>query len=159
MKLTLRKCTQNDIDIMYKIANDPTVRENAFNTAPIIYENHVKWYKDSMDNAKRKMYIAEDSGTIVGQIRLDIQKDKSVISYAIEKENRNKGYGSEVLKLIKIEAMKNNISMLEGLVKKNNIASIKAFRKNKFIEFEEKDYYKYIYLLRGGDRNEFDKNR
>lgn len=155
MSLVLRKCTIDDIDIIYSISNDPEVRANSINNNLILYKDHCKWFIDSLHNHDRIMYLIEDDNNIVGQIRLDKQNYKGIISYSIEKNNRNKGFGSRVLNIIKFEAKKNNILIIEGVVKKNNIASIKAFRKNGFIEFDEKEFFRYTYILREEDSIEF----
>ncbi|MBC2455900.1 GNAT family N-acetyltransferase [Clostridium beijerinckii] len=158
MSLILRLCNEKDIDIVYKMANDSTVRENAFSGDAIPYDDHCRWYADSLANVDRIMYIAEERNVIVGQIRLDKQNNKAIISYSVEKNNRKKGYGKQILRSIKREAMLNGIVMLEGLVKKRNVASRKAFVHNGFIESEEENYFRYIYLLKSGDNIEIDKN-
>lgn len=158
MEMTLRLCDENDIDVIYKLANDPTVRDNAFSSNRIHYKDHCEWYAEGLIDENRIMYIVEKDNVIIGQIRLDKQKDKAIISYSIEKNNRRKGYGRKVLELIKKEAILNGIVILEGLVKKNNIASRKAFTSNRFIESEEDTYFKYIYLLKSGDNIEVGKD-
>ena len=35
---------ENDCSLIYNLSNDPLVRSNSFNSEPIIYENHVKWF-------------------------------------------------------------------------------------------------------------------
>lgn len=145
----LRLCNGNDIDIIYSMLNDPTVRENAFNSSMIPYEDHYKWYSRSLMNKNRIMYIVEKDKVVIGQIRLDKQENKATISYSIEKNNRRKGYGKQILDLIKREAIINDITILEGLVKKNNIVSRKAFISNGFIESEENTYFKYTLFIKG----------
>jgi len=159
MLLMLRLCNEDDIDVIYRMANDSTVRENAFDSSIIPYEDHCKWYSGSLMNKNRIMYIVEKNKVAIGQIRLDKQDNKAIISYSIEKNNRRKGYGKHILDLIKREAMINDITILEGLVKKSNIASRKVFISNRFVEFEEDTYFKYIYSLKGGDDIEINKNK
>ena len=36
--------TSEDCNLIYNLSNDPLVRANSFNSEPIIYENHVKWF-------------------------------------------------------------------------------------------------------------------
>jgi len=158
MSLMLRLCNGNDIDIIYSMLNDPTVRENAFNSSMIPYEDHYKWYSRSLMNKNRIMYIVEKDKAVIGQIRLDKQENKGIISYSIEKKNRSKGYGKEILGLIKSEARISGITILEGLVKKDNMASRKAFISNGFSESEDNSYFKYTYMLKGGNEVEINKN-
>lgn len=158
MTLMLRLCDENDIDVIYRMSNDPTVRENAFNSRIIPYEDHCKWYNESLLNENRIMYIVEKDKFVIGQIRLDKQENEAVISYAIEKNSRRKGYGKQILDLIKREAISNDITVLIGLVKKNNVASRKSFLGNGFIEYEEKAYFRYTYFLKDGNEIENNKN-
>lgn len=148
IEVKLRKCEFKDMKVIYDIVNDLDVRKNSFTMNRIPYKEHVKWYKNSLNDNNKFMYVLEENKMIVGQIRMDKNNDEATISYSIEKNSRNKGYGSKLLNLIKYEAIKNNISIIEGFVKKDNIASIKAFRKNLFIEFKEENYYRYVYSLK-----------
>lgn len=158
MSLILRLCNEKDVNVIYMLSNDPTVRENAFNSNMILYEEHCKWYNESLKNKNRIMYIVTKDKAVIGQIRLDKQKDKAIISYSVEKNYRGKGYGKEILNLIKREAIINDVKVLEGLVKENNKASRKAFVSNGFIESEENQYFKYTYLLKDGNEFEINKN-
>lgn len=148
MKLLLRLCTEKDVDTIYRMLNDYEVRINSFNTKKISYEEHCKWYKESLTNKNRIMCIVEKNKITIGQIRLDIYQNKAIISYSIEKNNRGKGYGKEILNLIKKEAIIEKVLILQGFVKKDNIASRKAFIRSGFKETEEELYYKYTYLLK-----------
>lgn len=33
-----------DCSLVYILSNDPLVRANSFNSEPIVYENHVRWF-------------------------------------------------------------------------------------------------------------------
>ena len=142
----LRRCLMEDSDTLYKWANDPTVRINAFNTSPIPYEEHVEWFKKSIENKDRQIFILIKDNISVGQIRIDIEENIAIISYIIDEKERGKGIGSTMLNLLyeKIKADGFNIKILKGLVKKENIASRKAFINNGYIEIEDKEYIVYI---------------
>lgn len=158
MHFALRECIAEDIDIIYNMSNDPEVRENSFNTRKITYKEHCKWFEESLINKNRVLYIVEKDKIVIGQMRLDKQENKATISYSIKKDNRKKGYAKELLSLIKREAIVNKIEIVEGLVKKDNVASQKAFISSGFTESEEDSYYKYTYELRDGNKSEIDKN-
>ena len=36
--------TSEDCSLIYNLSNDPLVRINSFNSEPIFYENHVRWF-------------------------------------------------------------------------------------------------------------------
>lgn len=146
----LRRATEEDCDLIYKWANDIEVRQNAFNSNFIPYDEHCRWYKSSLDSINRIIYIATDGNREIGQIRLDKEENKSIISYSVNKSYRGRGYGKALIKLIKEEALKNDIIVLEGLVKKDNIPSQRAFISNKFIEYKEDRYFRYVFFLKEG---------
>ena len=58
-----------DCNLVFNLSNDPVVRENSFNTAPILYENHVKWYNKVINDSNILFYLIYDDDHFVGQLR------------------------------------------------------------------------------------------
>ena len=56
---------------MYELRNDPLVRASSFHTEEIPYEQHQKWYEQKRKNENCRIYILEDAGAPVGQVRAD----------------------------------------------------------------------------------------
>jgi RimJ/RimL family protein N-acetyltransferase len=141
----LRKCSLEDCDILYKWANDPTVRRNAFNTSPIPYSDHVDWLNKSLSYNKRIIFICMKGDKSVGQIRIDEEDFVGVISYVVDKSERGRGIGSKMLKMIHeiVSSEYKHISILKGLVKKENMASRKVFLNNGYRELEQNEYMVY----------------
>jgi RimJ/RimL family protein N-acetyltransferase len=142
----LRTATKEDVDILYNWANDKAVRQNSFNTAPIPYENHVKWFNNILSDDTVLQYImCDEADTPLGQIRLNLLRDKALISYSISPNHRGKGLGYKLLLLI-IDKAKNacpDIKTLVGQVKYENISSIKVFEKCGFERVDEPEYIEY----------------
>lgn len=44
MQIRSVKNGENDCSFVYNLSNAPLVRANSFNSEPIIYENHVRWF-------------------------------------------------------------------------------------------------------------------
>ncbi|MBU5436664.1 GNAT family N-acetyltransferase [Tissierella sp. MSJ-40] len=131
--------TENDCDLIFQWSNDKDVRLNSFNSNPIKYEDHIKWFKDKMKSNDSIMYIFKVCDGKVGLIRLDkLENNTYIINYSIAREHREKGYATILLRLVK-EKYKD--SFLIGKVKKENIASIKAFIKAEYIMKEKLDMY------------------
>lgn len=126
----LRKAEQGDMDLLFQWTNDPVVRRNSFNTDPIPYENHMKWFNKIMKDPTVIQFILMDDETPVGQIRLNVEGTEAEIGYSIGSEFRGKGYGHRVLQLVANEVIANHpeIEKLVAKVKPDNIASNKAFR-------------------------------
>lgn len=127
----LREATMQDMDLIYEWANDPAVRINSFNSEPIQYDTHVKWYNRIMSDESVLQFILMDDDTPVGQIRLNIDGDEAEIGYSIASAYRGKGYGHKVLQLVaeKVKADHHDIRCLVAKVKPENIASSKLFER------------------------------
>lgn len=125
----LRKAIRDDMDLLFKWANDPVVRSNSFNTDPILYENHVTWFKRIMEDPTVLQFIMMDDDIPVGQIRLTVKGNEAEIGYSVGSEFRGKGYGHKVLQLIADEVQKNHpgIKCLIAKVKPENTASNRLF--------------------------------
>jgi len=142
---SLRKAKQEDIKLLFKWVNDPEVRKNALNTDLIEWENHLNWFKNKLLNSKNKIFIFENGNTKIGQIRIDkADKERWVIDYSINKDQRGKGYGFFMTNALLRRY--NNFKFL-AIVRSENIPSQKVFEKLNFIrKFHQKEgIIKYYY--------------
>ena len=150
MEIEFKEATAEDCEIIYRWVNDFSVRKNAFNQNVIEYEDHKKWYENRLYSDDCFIFICSIHGTSVGHIRLDINENIGIIDYSVDKDERNKGYGTKILKdIVKfIENKDLNIMMLKGKVKNENIHSQKAFIKAGYEETMKKEYIEYRKKLR-----------
>jgi len=139
--IKLRKATYEDCYLLFDWANDEAVRANSFNSKKIDIEAHKQWLKNKLQDKNTELYIILNDGYNVGTIRIDNSDIEAMISYSIASEFRGKGIGKAVLKYIK-DNMKER--KLVGLVKHDNIASIKSFESAGYKKNIEKDYIKFI---------------
>lgn len=131
--------TEKDCDLLFQWINDKNVRLNSFKTELIKYKEHKRWFQKKIQSEDTKIYILKVNSKNVGVIRLEkIEDDSYLINYSIAKEYRKRGYGTELLRLIK---QKYNDDLLIGKVKKKNIFSIKAFIKAGYVMKSERDIY------------------
>ena len=119
-KFYLRKACEEDMNLLFEWANDPKVRQNAFHTEAIPYEEHQKWFYGLMKDEKRVQYIFMEEN----------------IGYSIASSMRGKGYGRKLLSLAQEEffASYPMVKKLIGQVKKENMASKKCFADSGFEE-------------------------
>lgn len=123
----LRNITENDLELIFKWANEEDVRQNSFNKENINYEEHKKWFLKKIKN-KDMFYLLQHNENKIGQIRVDKIDDGLLISYSIDREKRGKGYGRIIVELLEKELLKNKIDeKIIAYVKKSNIASVKIF--------------------------------
>ncbi|MDO4514018.1 MAG: GNAT family N-acetyltransferase [Lachnospiraceae bacterium] len=152
-EMTLREATPEDVDLVYKWANDPTVRANAFSTDPIPYDNHVAWYQGRLNNPDCHIYIGMTrENKPVGIIRVEKQREEpevGMISYSVDAGMRGKGIGTRLLSLVERKLCGTELTTLAGQVKPDNIASRKAFERAGFAESDRKaEYIEYRKALR-----------
>lgn len=119
--------------LLFTWANDKLVRSNALNENEIIWEAHVNWFLNRVNSKFTKMYILEDKGNNIGQIRFDYNKDSYywVISYSIDVNYRGMGYGSKIIQK-GLEIM--NRENILAIVKTTNIPSQKIFKRVGFLK-------------------------
>ncbi len=137
----LREATLEDIDLIFRWANDPIVRKNSFNSNPILYDNHVAWYHRMMEDDSVLQFVLMEDDEPVGQIRLTVEKDEAEIGYSIALNHRGKGYGHRILQLTEEEMKKHHpeIKRLIAKVKPENEASNRLFQSEDY----EMEYVKY----------------
>lgn len=140
--IRLRRVEESDCGLIYQWANDPETRKNSLNKAQILYEDHCRWFEGKLQDGDCDFFVCELKTKAVGQIRLDYLKGSAVISYSVAKDFRGQGLGSQMLKLVE-EQVKENILYLYGIVKKENIASQRAFAKNGYERQEVVEGYRY----------------
>jgi len=133
-QIKLRKVVEADADFLWHLANDPVVRAASFSTAPIPWDDHLKWLRMRLDDPSCIFFIAlnEDNAPI-GQVRFDITNKEAVISVSIKKEYRGKSYGTNLIQVSSKKVLDNtDIVKIHAYVKNNNQSSISAFLKANF---------------------------
>lgn len=156
MSLSLREVTAKDMDLLYCWANDKTVRQNAFHTEPIPYDDHRMWFARNLADRDVLMYILckllpngqEES---LGQIRLSIEDGTALIDYSIEASRRGQGFGSRMILMAeeKLRNLRGDVIYCKAQVKYENPASAKVFEKCGYDEQELEHYIEFEKRIRG----------
>ena len=124
---SLNKVKQEDAKLLFKWVNDAEVRNNALNTDLIEWEDHFNWFTNKLSDSESKIFIFKNENTEIGQIRIDkVDKDRWVIDYSIDNNQRGKGYG--FLMINALTRRYENLKFL-AIVKNENIASKRVFEK------------------------------
>ena len=90
MQSSFRLATINDADFVYNLRNSPDVRNISWNTEYIHYTDHLKFFKEHYK--EYRIIISQEQ--MVGFIRVN----NGNISIVLDREHRNMGIGSMVLK-------------------------------------------------------------
>ncbi|MEO1518362.1 MAG: GNAT family N-acetyltransferase [Bacteroidota bacterium] len=128
--MQLRKATTTDAMLYYNWANDEAVRKNSLRQNRIEWEHHRNWFAQKLQSEQSYLYILEEEGIPVGQIRYDIADGEAIIGFSIDRAWRGQGMGKAILqKSIPMfqQEIRDRVQGLKAVVKHNNIASLKVF--------------------------------
>lgn len=127
----IRPANISDMKNVFELSNDKLVRKNSINSNAIIWDEHVKWFNERLKKGNEPFYIIEDKNdNFIGQIKFDRKENNDIyISISISENYRGKHLASY---LIKQCSLKTNFKRILSVIKKENIASLKAFQKSDY---------------------------
>lgn len=136
---TLRTVRSEDESLLLEWANDGVVRANAFSTAPIEPQDHRRWFGAKLADRQCRIFIMEDDGgRPVAQIRFDLNGDEAEVDVSVAATARGRGFGAEIIRMGARKLFDETaVQRLVALVKRENIASMKAFLMAGFAVSEE----------------------
>lgn len=156
----MKKSSQNNRGIYIRFAeyddsvdifnwrNDEETRNSSFNSDLIDINDHDRWFKESLANPQRNIFIIIDTQcNKLGQIRFDRKKEIAEVSITINPKNRRQGIGSIGLsKAVNYYFDNFSVTLLIAKVKVNNNPSLKVFEKAGFkINQHFNDYVQLFY--------------
>lgn len=154
MALYLREAVKEDMDLLYRWANDSEVRKNAFHTEQIPLCTHKVWFENMLKdkNVLQYIFIEEHHGITkeIGQIRLSLDKDRAVIGYSIAKDMRGKGFATRMVQMAEEELreVRKEITVFVAKVKYENEASANVFEKCGYRASRKMEYIEYTKAIR-----------
>ena len=141
--LKLTKAEITDINDIFEWRNHPDIRKNFFDSEVITWNDHEKWFNKKLKDQDTTIYIAYYIENKIGTIRFEANESVIKTSIMLNPLFLGKGHGSHVIKLgvQKFIMEKKPDKQIIAEIKKDNIASIKAFQKADF----KKSGTTYIY--------------
>jgi RimJ/RimL family protein N-acetyltransferase len=98
--VALRPALAADADLLLVWANDPATRAASFGREPVARPDHIRWLAAVLRDRARRLWIAEEAGAPVGQLRVDRLPDGvGVVAVGLAPDARGRGLGREVLGL------------------------------------------------------------
>mgnify|MGYP002213005464 CR=1 FL=1 len=139
--LHIRVASWDDELFMFNLWNDPVARNMMKTKKKVSLTEHKKWFSDKMEKQDEPTFITlEGEKDIdekkVGVVRF-INQGKSLydVSIIVSPNYRNRGLGTDVLKLSVLEMKKKfPDSLLFAMYKKANVSVRKVFLNSKFFE-------------------------
>jgi ribosomal protein S18 acetylase RimI-like enzyme len=142
---SVRKAKQEDAKAIWDIRNHPASRKYSANSEEIPLEKHLSWFvKKYFSEEDNHCFVLVNSvGTAVGYCRFDLdsENDHYIVSLALDTDYHGKGLGGFLLNNV-LQRFRGKKDICAE-IQKDNIASVKLFQKNNFIEYNEneKNYY------------------
>lgn len=128
--LEARSANKNDEDLLLKWANDPLVRKNSFNPNIIMPKAHHEWFYARIKNIKNcKIVIIETKEALpIGQVRIEKEKNKWMITFSLADFARKKKIGTKMLNTALKKFINMGITDFFAKVKQDNKASYQVFK-------------------------------
>ena len=145
MFLRVRKASLSDSNFFFNLRNDPKVRKLSLKKNEINLNEHVRWFKNNLKKKHKILLVAYKKNYLIGIVRYDINNLKALVSIAVDKKFRDKGFGARMLKMS--EKFLKNKTLIISNVKKNNKSSLKIFKKNKFFITDVKKHITLMKLI------------
>ena len=152
-EVTLRPATEGDSDVLLAWRNDPEAIRFSVSGRGVTPAEHRDWLSVRLADPGNRLWIAEQDGTVVGQVRVDLKDGIGTVSIAVAPSQRGRGLGSAVLQAMVIEMQREaGIQRLRAQAHADNIASIRAFERAGF-HLEGRHEPDFIVLERGVGQN------
>lgn len=129
--MNLRRVRPEDCKLLWEWRNDSDVRIACFNSESVSWNKHTAWFDSKIKEPRCLMFICEDHGTDIGQVRLDCQANgRAEITVSISSNFRMNGFGSDMICLLlkKIQMHK----AIDAYIRLENTASQITFIKAGF---------------------------
>lgn len=140
--IKIRRAKQNDSKDIFEWRNDERTRHMSHTSQIIDWEDHKKWYLNSLDSKSLIMLICEDNRSEkIAIIRFDISISSAVISINLNPTKRGKGLAKPCL-ITSIKFFSKRyfeIKKIIAEIREDNIASQKAFLGIGFTKYKLKD--------------------
>jgi len=137
-EITVRRARSADVLPVFRLSNEPAVRECSINVRRIILAGHKKWFAEKLKDPSSLFLIAEYKGKFAGQVRFSLEGRTATLSISVAAKMRGLGAGRVILSKA-LEALLSRYPKTAVLayVKRDNTASRKLFENGGFKKIGE----------------------
>ena len=126
--VTLRRAIAGDAAFLLELRNDADAVRGSMTGRTVAPEEHGAWLATRLDSPGIRLWIVQDDGVDVGQLRLDIADGVGTVSIGIAADHRGRGLARAALGAVE-RALHGDmqITRLHADVHRENLGSRKAF--------------------------------
>jgi UDP-2,4-diacetamido-2,4,6-trideoxy-beta-L-altropyranose hydrolase len=131
LDITLRMATRDDCEAIYKWRNAEETRKHLFDHGLIKWEDHCRWFENTIRNPARVLLVGEFHDQEVGVLRYDHIGESAVVSVYLLPGTHGQGMGTQLLRA-GTDWVKQNFSDVKRIraeVLFSNFSSKRAFEK------------------------------
>lgn len=142
----LRKAIQDDCHKVFEWRNHPEIRRNFFDPSPLSWTEHQQWFLKAISSANVALLIGKSQDNPVGVLRYDFKGEQATVSIYVIPGFSGRRIGIQMLQVGSNWIKKNypKVKKIIAEIKKDNIASVRAFQKAGF----EKSHVTYVFQIR-----------
>lgn len=150
--LSIRKLDEKDKQITFEWTNDPVTRRNSFNSEPILFDQHSKWFNSKFNDKFAYYFVCEVDSKPAGLVRFDYDHSEQafIIGISIDVKYRGRKLAITFLKKTCNKFIEFSNKPIIAYIKEDNIASVKAFENAGFklkseVIIHGNESFKYVY--------------
>ncbi|MFI5287089.1 MAG: GNAT family N-acetyltransferase [Candidatus Dormibacteria bacterium] len=129
-RVTLRGARWDDASMVRAWRNDADAVRFSVSARPVAAGEHARWFARAVTDPQIRLWIAEENGIPVGQVRVDLDGESGVVSIAVAASARGRGVGQQMLRLALEEIQRQHIvTTMTAVTHPDNQASIHAFER------------------------------
>jgi len=130
----IRQADYDDVEHIWRIANDPRVRSNSFNSDPIPWNEHVHWFNEKLKSPFNVYWVLDIGGIIGAQVRFEkIRSETAEVHFSVLPPFRGKNIASRMINHTFSESCKRlSTSKIKGILFVENARALKVFEKSSF---------------------------
>ena len=129
-RVTLRAARGDDASLVRAWRNDADAVRFSVSARPVSEGEHARWFATALADPRIQLWIAEENGVPVGQVRVDLDGDSAVFSIAVAASARGRGVGQRMLRLALEEIERQRaVTTMTAVTHPDNLASIHAFER------------------------------
>jgi len=126
--VTLRVAREDDVSLIRAWRNDADAIRFSVSARPVSDAEHARWFSATLADPRKLLWVAEEQGVPVGQVRIDLEGDTGIFSIVVAPSARGRGVGKEMLRRALAEIKRERLATtMTALTHPDNVASIRAF--------------------------------
>lgn len=132
----LRRATASDEGNIFEWRNAAETRRYAFNPDAVAWEDHLRWFRDTLTRTDRYLLIGELDNQPIGVLRYDVVNEVAEVSIYMVPGYGGRGLGTALLKEGSAWVARHlpQVTTLSAKILPDNIASRKSFAKAGYVE-------------------------